>query len=84
MFRRSCVRRVNGIVNFERRMSWAVAFMFQMLYAPLPPPELGDRLGPKPGQFAEEKRKIANLFSLALGRYLRLLMDTSPIPCVRD
>ena len=32
-----------------------------------PPPPLGDRLGPKPGQFAEEKRKLANMFSFALG-----------------
>ena len=65
-FHRSCVHRVIDTVNFERRGSWAVAFMFQMLWAP-PPPPLGDRLALRPGQFAEEKKKIANIFSLALG-----------------
>jgi hypothetical protein len=31
---------------------------------PLPQPR--NRLGGKPGQFAEEKRKIANIFSVAV------------------
>jgi len=35
--------------------------------APPPPPLLGDRLGPKPAQFAEEKRRLFNIFSFALG-----------------
>jgi hypothetical protein len=65
-FHRSCVHRVIDTVNFERRGSWAVAFMFQMHWPP-PPPPTKRPTGSKTWSIRGGEKKIANIFSLALG-----------------